>query len=299
MMSDGSLAPDSGGTPGDTRDDMSSAPPGDTPAGTLDDVAVLLPAYNCQQDLERTLASFSERSPVSVLIVDDGSTPAVIAPDIPGLRIEVLRLTPNGGIERALAAGVEVLAARGVRYIARIDAGDLTVPERLANQRAWLEAHPRVGALGMRADVVTRAGELMFRLDVPTEPAQIRRLRFARNCFVHPAMMLRTEAVVAAGNYRVRYRAAEDLDLFLRIMKTYDCANLPETGLLYELNEGGISATRRRTQILSTLRLQLQYFEPGNPYYWAGLAKNLLHFITPYGVLQGIKKRFYRRAPSA
>ncbi|WP_175104098.1 glycosyltransferase [Pararobbsia alpina] len=262
----------------------------------LSDVAVLLPAYNCQEDLERTLASFAEQASVSVLIVDDGSTPPVAAPELPGMRIDVLRLTPNGGIERALAAGVEVLAARGVRYIARIDAGDLTVPARLETQRAWLEAHPRVGALGMRAQVVTRQGEPVFLLSVPTEPAQIRRLRFARNCFVHPAMMLRTEAVVAAGNYRARYRAAEDLDLFLRIMKTYDCANLPQTGLYYELNEGGISATRRRTQILSTLRLQLDYFEPGNPYYWAGLAKNLLHFVMPAGLQRGIKKRFYHSA---
>ncbi len=277
-------------------------PPGkatsDTPAGgALEDVAVLLPAYNCQADLERTLASFVEDAPVRVLVVDDGSVPPIVAPTRAGLQIDVLRLTPNGGIERALAAGVEVLAARGVRYIARIDAGDLAVPGRLATQRAWLEAHPRVGALGMRAEVVTRVGDLVFRLVVPTEPAQIRRLRFARTCFVHPAMMLRTAAVVAAGNYRARYRAAEDLDLFLRIMQTYDCANLPETGLYYELNEGGISATRRRTQIASTLRLQLHYFEPGNPYYWAGLAKNLLHFVTPYRLLQRIKQRFYRRAP--
>ena len=283
-----------------TSDGATAGPAGphSSRAATLADVAVLLPAYNCQEDLERTLASFDEAAPVSVLIVDDGSTPPIVALDVPGLQIDVLRLTPNGGIERALAAGVEVLAARGVRYIARIDAGDLTVPARLANQRAWLEAHPRVGALGMRAEVVTRQGEPVFLLSVPTEPAQIRRLRFARNCFVHPAMMLRTEAVVAAGNYRARYRAAEDLDLFLRIMKTFDCANLPQTGLYYELNESGISATRRRTQILSTLRLQLAYFEPGNPYYWAGLAKNLLHFVTPAGLLRGIKQRFYGRAGS-
>jgi glycosyltransferase involved in cell wall biosynthesis len=287
-----------GRSPAQTTAGAPPAPSSGTPhepgSHALADVAVLLPAYNCQEDIERTLASFAEHAPVSVLIVDDGSTPPVVAPEIPGMQIKVLRLTPNGGIERALAAGVEVLAARGVRYIARIDAGDRTVPGRLATQRAWLEAHPRVGALGMRAEVVTRQGDPVFLLSVPTEPAQIRRLRFARNCFVHPAMMLRTEAVVAAGNYRVRYRAAEDLDLFLRIMKTYDCANLPQTGLYYELNENSISATRRRTQIASTLRLQLGYFEPGNPYYWAGLAKNLLHFVTPVGLLRSIKKRFYR-----
>lgn len=268
----------------------------DAIAPTLDDVAVLLPAYNGQADLERTLASFAESAPVQVLIVDDGSTPPIVAPPIAGLSIDVLRLTPNGGIERALAAGVEVLAARGVRYIARIDAGDLTVAGRLAKQRAYLEAHPRVGALGMCADVVRPDGQVLYRLDVPTEPAQIRKLRFVRACFVHPVMMLRTQAVVDAGNYRARYRAAEDLDLFLRIMRTYDCANLPELGLYYEVNPSSISSTKRRTQIRSTLALQLAYFEPANPYYWAGLAKNLLHFVTPRSWLGVLKRRVYRDA---
>jgi hypothetical protein len=64
----------------------------------------------------------------------------------------------NGGIERALEAGIDALAARGFRYAARIDAGDLAAPQRLAKQRAYLDAHPRVAAsaCGRRS---CRAGE--------------------------------------------------------------------------------------------------------------------------------------------
>ncbi|MGE8489641.1 MAG: glycosyl transferase, partial [Paraburkholderia nemoris] len=61
-------------------------------------------------------------------------------------------------------------------------------------------------------------------------------------------------------------------------------------GLYYELNEGGISATKRRRQISSTLRLQLRYFNVTNLYDWLGLAKNLLHFVTPYRALQRVKR---------
>ncbi len=71
-----------------------------SPAGTLDDVAVLMPAYNGQADVDRTLASFSEAAPIHVLIVDDGSTPPIVAPAIAGMSIEVLRMPQNGGIER-------------------------------------------------------------------------------------------------------------------------------------------------------------------------------------------------------
>ncbi|MGE8573939.1 MAG: glycosyl transferase, partial [Burkholderia contaminans] len=86
---------------------------------------------------------------------------------------------------------------------------------------------------------------------------------------------------------------------FLRLMERYDCANLPELGLYYELNEGGISATKRRRQLVSTLTLLLSHFNALNPYDWAGLAKNLLHFVTPYRTLQRIKQTLFAARPSA
>jgi len=257
---------------------------------TLDDVAVLMPAYNGQADVDLTLASFDESAPVHVLIVDDGSAPPIVAPALPNLKIEVLRIARNGGIERALHTGIDALAQRGFRYAARIDAGDRAVPGRLARQRAFMEQHPRVAGLGMWTQVVTRAGEPLFMLTPPAEPRAIRRQRFFRSCLAHPSMMLRIDAVRTVGNYRADYRSAEDLDLFARLMERYDCANLPELGLYYELNEGGISATKRRRQIVSTLRLQLRYFNVANPYDWMGIAKNLLHLMLPYRTLQRIKR---------
>ena len=272
---------------------MTTPSSGFTPQDTLDDVAVLMPAYNGQADVERTLASFAEAARIHVVIVDDGSTPPIVAPTLPNMDIEVVRMPQNGGIERALQAGIEALAARGYRYAARIDAGDLAAPGRLAKQRAYLEAHPNVAGLGMWTQVVSREGAPLFMLRTPTEPDAVRRLRFFRASLVHPAMMLRVDAVRAVGNYRVAYRAAEDLDLFLRLMERYDCANLPELGLYYELNEGGISATKRRRQIVSTLKLQWRYFNVANVYDWFGLAKNLLHLVTPYSALRTMKRALF------
>ncbi|MCP2087008.1 UNVERIFIED_ORG: glycosyltransferase involved in cell wall biosynthesis [Paraburkholderia sediminicola] len=257
---------------------------------SLDDVAVLMPAYNGQADVDLTLASFSESALIHVLIVDDGSTPPIVAPAIANMKIEVLRMPQNGGIERALQTGIDALAQRGFRYAARIDAGDRSVPQRLAKQRVFMELHQQVAGLGMWTQVVTREGKPLFMLTPPAEPNEVRRLRFFRSCLAHPSMMLRIDAVRAVGNYRAAYPSAEDLDLFVRLMARYDCANLPELGLYYELNEGGISATKRRRQVSSTLRLQLRYFNVTNLYDWLGLAKNLLHFVTPYRALQRVKR---------
>ncbi|MDE1182971.1 glycosyltransferase [Paraburkholderia sp.] len=260
---------------------------------TLDDVVVLMPAFNAQTDVDRTLASFDESAPVHVLIVDDGSAVPIVAPTLPGMTIDVLRMTQNVGIERALQHGIDALAARGVRYAARIDAGDLSVPHRLARQRAYLDAHPEVAGLGMWTQVIARDGTPLFMLQPPADPREIRRQRFFRSCLAHPSMMLRVDAVREVGNYRAQYRSAEDLDLFVRLMARYECANLPVLGLYYELNEGGISATKRRRQVASTLRLQLRHFTPLNPYDWLGLAKNLLHFVTPYSTLQRVKRTLF------
>ncbi|KMQ80225.1 Glycosyl transferase, family 2 [Candidatus Burkholderia pumila] len=257
----------------------------------LSDVAVLIPAFNGQADMERTLASFSESSTVYVLIVDDGSTPPLVAPFIDGMHIDILRMPQNGGIERALQAGIDELSKRGVRYAARIDAGDLATPARLAKQRAYMEVHPNVAVLGMWTHVVSKTGAPLFDLTPPTDPATLRRTMLARTCFTHPSLMLRVDAVREAGNYRARYRAAEDLDLLLHLLERYDGANLPEFGLYYELNEGSISASKRRRQIVSTLRLQMRYFRAMNPPDWIGIARSFAHLMLPYRMLRSLKAR--------
>ena len=267
------------------------------PSLTLDDVTVLIPVFNAQHDLDRTLASFCERAPVRVLIVDDGSLPPIVAPsgaNLTNLAIDVLRMPRNGGIELALQTGLAALAERGVKYAARIDAGDLATPYRLEKQRAYMEAHPQTAALGMWTHVVSMEGAPLFDLRPPAEPAAIRRVMLLRSCFSHPTIMLRVTAAIEAGNYRAEYRAAEDLDLILRLMQHHDCANLPEFGVYYELNERGISATKRRTQTLSTLRLQLKYMRLTNLPDWIGIAKNIAHLILPYGALRTLKTRLFR-----
>ena len=261
--------------------------------GALADVAVLMPAYNGQDDVARTLASFDEDATLYALVVDDGSAVPIVAPEVPGMCVEVLRMAKNGGIERALQAGIEALAARGFRYAARIDAGDLAAPKRLSKQRARMETEPALAALGTWTQVVNRAGEPLFMLRPSADARALRRTRLMRSPLVHPSVMLRVDAVLAVGNYRVQYPAAEDLDLFLRLMERYECANLPELGLYYELNEGGISATKRRRQIVSTLRLQLRYLNVLNWRDWAGVAKSLLHFVTPYRTLQKMKRALF------
>lgn len=78
-------------------------------------------------------------------------------------------------------------------------------------------------------------------------------------------------------------------------MQRHDCANLPEFGVYYELNEQGISATKRRTQTLSTLRLQLKYMRLTNLPDWLGVVKSIAHLTLPYGALRRVENALVSR----
>ena len=107
----------------------------------LSDVAVLMPAFNGQADVERTLASFRETSAVHVLIVDDGSTPPIVAPAIEGMKVEILRMPKNGGIERWYSP---TRAGASARSKGKGDKGRTRMPVG-GSGNAWLQVYTEHG----------------------------------------------------------------------------------------------------------------------------------------------------------
>ncbi|MFD1958687.1 glycosyltransferase family 2 protein [Novosphingobium panipatense] len=113
-------------------------------------VSVLLPCYNGAAYLEEAVRSILLQTfaDFELIVVDDGSTDATA--DIlarMGRRDPRLRVVrqPNGGIVAAL--NTAIAHARG-EYIARMDADDVSFPERFAFQVAWLDAHPATVLVG-------------------------------------------------------------------------------------------------------------------------------------------------------
>lgn len=97
-------------------------------------VSVVIPAYNAAATIETALRSALDQTvrEIEVLVVDDGSTDATL-PTVQRLlsaddRVQLLRQTTRGGVNRARNAALE--RARG-RWIAVLDADDWYDPERL------------------------------------------------------------------------------------------------------------------------------------------------------------------------
>jgi glycosyltransferase involved in cell wall biosynthesis len=142
---------------------------------------------------------------------------------------------PALGLVPALHHGLA--EARG-DYIARMDADDVALPDRLARQVAVLDAFPRVAALGSACRVIDGEGRVLGDRCPPSDPAAIRDALLRGNCMLHPTMMLRRAAVLNVGNYRAAFRLAEDFDLWLRLSERYDLMNLPDCLLCYRQHAG-------------------------------------------------------------
>lgn len=258
-------------------------------------LAVLIPVYDDQARLDRSLESLgNDGESFDVVVVDDGSAPPLeVPPDLP-FRVELLRLERNRGITGALNAGLaHIVRAGHYAYVARLDAGDVSRPGRIAAQTAFLDAHPDHVVVGCSTEWVDLDRRLLFAFRPPTTDSELRRFQRYRVGLVHPAVMLRVAALEELGFYDERFCGAEEYELFLRLARRHKLANLPEVYVEVELNPGSLSAHRFRQGIVR-LRVQAHHFDARDPHAWLGLARNLLLLLVSRGLVTAIKQRLAR-----
>jgi len=260
-------------------------------------IAVLLPAYNTGPDLAVTLDSLRKQTlPSTLFLVDDGSTHK---PDyqslIKGMDCRLIELPKNLGITGAMNAGLaEIMKDRSFDLIARIDAGDVAVPERFARQVAFLDANPDIAILGSAVDFRQHdaTGNLVASrtLHFPLSP-QAAKQRLAVNAPAsHPAIMLRRGVIEALKGYCDDYPAAEDYELMWRASRSgFAISNLPDVLIIKEENPGSISQKRRQRQIYSRMRIQWANLDPLSLSAWAGLARSAIMLATPRKIVTAVK----------
>ena len=181
-------------------------------------------AYDAEPFVEDAVDSILAQtwSDFEFLAVDDGSrdrTRAILH-GIQDPRLTVLE-QPNRGLWAALNAGLQ--QARG-ELIARMDADDVSHPERLARQVHFLDRHPEVGLLGTAFYKVDRAGRIQVRAAFPSDDRSLKRQLTRESVFLHPTVVFRRRLLDRTGPYR--RHEAEDYDLWLRMSERSAVANL-------------------------------------------------------------------------
>jgi hypothetical protein len=197
-------------------------------------VSVALPVYRDDGLLEHALACISRQSlrDLEVLIVLNGADPATAARArslaAAEHRARIIEL-PQANLAAALNVALESARAP---LVARMDADDLCPAARLALQAARMTAQPSLAALGCAWEVISSPGTVLATIRPPTEPAEARWRLLLGNPFAHGSMMLRKDAILAAGAYDTRCTRAQDFDLWLRLSQRAAMAALPE--VLYQ-----------------------------------------------------------------
>lgn len=247
-----------------------------------------------QADLDLTVQSLLSDSYQNwdLLLVDDGSpVPVEIRHYGLGKRVLVLIQPTNKGIEEALNRGVTEALKYGYTYIARIDAGDEALNDRLAKQVDALDNDPELTLVSCFAEVTDQKGNLLYIHRPPIDSKSIHRQMAVQNWIVHTGVSIRSQALQKIGLYRTDFKAAEDYELFCRVLFTgYKARTIPEVLVRFDTNPSGISGKRRRQQLFSTLRVQLKYFDLGQWRSYYGVLRTSLLFLIPRRWALRIKK---------
>lgn len=198
-------------------------------------VSVLMPVYNGAADLRKALDSVLGQTfgDFEVIAINDGSrdNSAALLNAVDDPRVRVIH-QDNMGLAATLNRGLSM--AEG-SLVARQDQDDLSHPERLAKQVAYLQAHPECVLLGTAAEIWVGDEPTDRAHDHPTEHAVLAFDLLFNNPFVHSSVMMRRNAVLAIGGYTTdkARQPPEDYELWSRLARHGRVANLPERLLVY------------------------------------------------------------------
>ena len=201
-----------------------------------------MPAYNAEKYIGKAIDSVLAQSftDFELLIINDGSTDATekIIRSYADERIRLIN-QPNQGIASALNMG---LMNANAELIARFDADDICMPERLMVQYDFLHDHPDHIIVGSDADYIDMNGDYVFTCRLPAHTnEEIRELTLNKCPFIHSAVLFRKAAIVQIGGYNEHAYAFQDHLLWSRVISLGKAFNLSETLLQVRLNPESIS----------------------------------------------------------
>lgn len=192
-----------------------------------------------QSVLRQTLADFE------FVIVNDGSVDDTrdVIRSYGDSRIKLIDNPVPLGLAASLNLGID--RSRG-KYIARMDADDICLPERLEKQVQFMDAHPSICASGTWAAVIDANGVALRERPMPFGSAM--QLRpWLTSPIIHPSAIIRTSQL-GELRYDPKLTAAQDFDLWFRLARRWRLDNLPESLLRYRTHDKSISQERRAEQ---------------------------------------------------
>ncbi len=224
-------------------------------------VDVVMPVYNAAPYLIGAIESILHQTweDFNFIIVDDGSIDgswdileryAKIDP-----RIVLLHHKKNYGISRTRN---DWFAHSKAKYIIQMDADDISHPQRIAKQVAFMEQHPHVGVCGCSLRCIDESGAAVREKIYPTTDNIIRKYLFLLNPIPQTWVIVRKEAFQKAWWYDLDYVVTEDLQFWFAIGRYSALANLNEILVDYRVYPHNSSHKKIEEMIQNTIKARRQ-----------------------------------------
>lgn len=214
------------------------------------EVSVLLPVYNSASYLRESIESILNQSfkKFELLIICEPCTDVSveIINSYNDYRIVYIQNNVRLGLVNSLNKGIEL--ARG-KYIARMDADDISLPERLARQVVFLENHPEIGVLGTGFQIIDSCGKTSYAVQFPAQDCVLRWCLCFYSPIVHPSVMMRRDIVASLGGYSAEMKYAEDYDLWQRLSCVTRLSNLQEVLFYLRKHNANVSTVNLKEHL--------------------------------------------------
>jgi glycosyltransferase involved in cell wall biosynthesis len=219
-----------------------------------------MPVFNAEAHVKEAVESVLNQnySDFDVLIIDDGSTDKSIEiiKEFEDSRIKIHSLEQNKGLVNALNVGLSMI---DTDYIARTDADDVCLPDRLKVQVEFMDANQDVGAVGTGFDSLLPDGSIKSGGRFSPDHNSIRLKHLYIIQIIHGTSMLRTK-VIRDNDLRFDqdFKHAEDYDFFDRLSSVSQIANIPEPHYLIRQHDQRVSTQFSSIQKDNSDRVKLR-----------------------------------------
>ncbi|MFW6016530.1 MAG: glycosyltransferase [bacterium] len=204
-------------------------------------ISVIMSVYNAEKYLEEAVESILTQSykDFEFIIIDDKSTDnsadIIKSYAIKDERIKYIKNDINRGLTYSLNKALDL--AEG-KYIARMDADDISIKNRFEIQYNYLENNKDISLLGTSAYNINETGDIIAERNVPFTFEEIKNSIKLVNPVIHPSVMFRKRDILAIGGYNEKFKKVQDYELWFRVIANgLKIENLSERLLYYRVND--------------------------------------------------------------
>lgn len=168
-------------------------------------------------------------------------------------------------------------------FLARMDADDISEPDRLEKQVNYLNSHPDVMLVGSWTTLIDESGKKIGVQKMPVGWEEIKKTVFYQNPLIHPSWMMRKKWFERVGRYNPDFKFSQDWELLLRRVWKDKIENIPEPLIKLRIHKESSSFTHNKKQAWCGIKARFETIQRGDIPFWKVifLLPNIVSLIIP------------------